>query len=326
MIACGTLSPVTWPEIEAFARALSEFCQVHVSPERVVTVLEAGEITLTHRGIVAELRLVAEGPAGLQNLRDTLGHMLDIGRKGLSEGLRWQAADFAGLPPPNFRRARVLRSTRISPHFQRLRLGARDLGFLSRTGLHLRLLQPRGLPEWPYLSPQGRTVWPKSLHMPVYTLRRLDLAAGWLEVDIFLHGHGPTCAFAQSTQAGDEVGLTGPGGGWLPEARHLVLGGDETALPAIARILESAPPETSGRVILEVGSPEDIQDLARPKGVEVDWLIRGSRDLAAALLERAAAAPAEAHVFFGGEKAQAQALRSLVTQQDARIAAYWTRG
>ena len=58
------------------------------------------------------------------------------------------------------------------------------------------------------------------------------------------------------------------------ERRHLLLIGDETAVPAIARILEDLRPGYSGDVFIEVPSSEDILDLHVPPGFEVKWLAR----------------------------------------------------
>ncbi|MBL4919031.1 siderophore-interacting protein [Szabonella alba] len=336
--AQGTLSPVGWAEIEGFARNLSEFCKLHVTPDHVLTaVMEAGEIRLHWHAGRAGVRLSAQNDEGLQNLRDTLGYLLEVASEGLAAGLSWQEGPSEGQPPPNFRQARVLRSDRISPGFQRIRLAADALDFMARTGLHLRLLQPRdpAQPQWPRLAANGRTVWPGAgqLHMPVYTIRAIDAAAGWLEVDIFLHGKGPTCAWARDARPGDVVGLTGPGGGWLPDGASLCLGGDETALPVLARILETLPASVTGEVVIELGDMADRQALRAPPGINLHWLRRG-RDLPLrrAFVEtvgRMRGVSPGVGVVFGGEKSDAQTIRASL-KEDAKgqgqttVAAYWT--
>ncbi|PYF10543.1 NADPH-dependent ferric siderophore reductase [Rhodobacter viridis] len=342
VVQLGALAKADWPEIAAFARALAEFCKVHVSLDHQVTVqLEPGEIALRWTPDRTGVRLVARSDPGLQVLRDTLAHMLDTAREGLSAGLAWQdAGALAGQFPPNFRIARLIRSDRISPRFQRLRFAAEDIGFLATGGLHLRLLQPADPadPVWPRLAANGRTLWPGAgaLHMPVYTIRAIDAAAGWIEVEVFLHGNGPTCAFAETARPGARVGLSGPGGGWLPKGARLCLGGDETALPVIARILQTAAPDTRGQVMIELGDPAEIRPLAAPAGVAVTWLMRG-RDapLGAAFGEIASAAlqadPAT-EVLFGAEKSEALALRSRLKDRVASlrrgvsVSGYWARG
>lgn len=342
VIALGRLLSVRWEEVEAFARNLSEFCKTHVTPDRVVTVdLGAGGIELRWSGNEAAIRLEAALEAGLQNLRDTLAHMLDTVREGLSANLRWEAeGDLAGRLPPNFRLGRVRHARRIAPRFTRLRIEAEDLAYLNQTGLHLRLLQPKDPenPLWPRLLPNGRTGWPGAghLHMPVYTIRRIDPGAGWLDVNVFLHGNGPTCAWAQAVRPGVAVGLSGPGGGWLPQGRHLCLGGDETALPVIARILEQAAPDSHGVALIEVGDAAEIQPVSAPAGVELVWMVRhrdpGLRESFTRAAARAHAADPGAEILFGGEKDDALAIRAALRESFGRLpgtistSAYWSRG
>lgn len=341
-IALGRLHPVLWPEIEAFARNLSEFCKTRVTPDHVVTAdLGAGGIELRWAGNEAAIRLEAPLEPALQNLRDTLAHMLDTVQAGLAQGLRWEeGGDLEGRTPPNFRLGRVVQASRIAPRFIRLRIEAEDLAYLNQTGLHLRLLQPRdpANPRWPRLLANGRTGWPGAghLHMPVYTIRSIDPGRGWLDVDVFLHGNGPTCAWAQSVRPGAAVGLSGPGGGWLPQGRRLCLGGDETALPVIARILEQAAPDSSGLALIEVGDAAEIQPIAAPAGVELVWLVRtrdaGLRDSFAASATASLAADPQAEILFGGEKANALAIRAALREAHGHLpasvstAAYWSRG
>lgn len=342
VVALGRLSCVRWDAIEDFARTLSEFCKVHVTPDHVLTAdLGAGGIELRWAGNEAAVRLEAALEPGLQNLRDTLAHMLDTVREGLSANLRWEAGgDLAGRLPPNFRLGRVRSARRIAPRFIRLRIEAEDLAYLNQTGLHLRLLQPRDPenPVWPRLLANGRTGWPGGahLHMPVYTIRAIDPGAGWLDVDVFLHGNGPTCAWAQEVRPGAPVGLTGPGGGWLPQGRHLCLGGDETALPVIARILEQAAPDSRGLALIEIEDAQDIQPIAAPAGVELVWLVRnrgdpGLRDTLTRSAARAYAADPQAEILFGGEKADALAIRAALREAFGRLpatvstSAYWSR-
>jgi NADPH-dependent ferric siderophore reductase len=333
----GRLAPVDWPGIEAFARLMSDFARVHVTPDHVVTVsMDAGAITLRWAAGAADIRLQARDQSAAQNLRDTLGHLLDSAVDGLAAGLSWPTMTEGALPP-NFRLATVEASTRLSPNFLRLRLRADDLGFMARTGLHLRLLQPKdpANPVWPRLSATGRTVWPDSglLHMPVYTIRAIDAASGWLDVDIYLHGRGRTCAWAKAARPGDPVGISGPGGGWLPKGAHLVLGGDETALPVIGRILSEAAPDTIGRAVIAVTNLDDRQEISGPPGVQIDWLGPQDRPKLAttfdAIASTALSGTEAVQVLFGGERLEADHLRHTLRKrfhpsvQRVAVATYW---
>ena len=69
-------------------------------------------------------------------------------------------------------------------------------------------------------------------------------------------------------------GIMGPGGGGIPTEGWLLLAGDETALPAIARGLEALPPDARGLVLAEVEDAAEELHLARPDGVAVRWVHR----------------------------------------------------
>jgi NADPH-dependent ferric siderophore reductase len=90
-----------------------------------------------------------------------------------------------------------------------------------------------------------------------------------------LHGDsGPASKWASSVQIGDSVEIAGPGPAILAAAADWYLFvGDMTALPAIAVNLEKLPSEASGIALLEINSLEDKQDLKKPEGVEVRWII-----------------------------------------------------
>jgi NADPH-dependent ferric siderophore reductase len=51
-----------------------------------------------------------------------------------------------------------------------------------------------------------------------------------------------------------------------------VLAGDETALPAIARLLDAWPGTIGADVVIEVASPPAVQDLPSHAGVTVQWV------------------------------------------------------
>ncbi|MFY0057010.1 siderophore-interacting protein, partial [Acinetobacter baumannii] len=81
-------------------------------------------------------------------------------------------------------------------------------------------------------------------------------------------------AFAERAVVGDRVGVVGPGGGGLVAADWYLFAGDETALPAIARMLESLPAQARGKVFLEVADEAEIQPLTAPPSVDIEWLFR----------------------------------------------------
>lgn len=269
-------------------------------------------------------------------LRESVLVRLDRHAPGLGKGLEWRGATFNARRPPNFRTARVIGRERVSPRFVRLRFAVDDLDDFARSGLHIRLLLPAGgrVPVWPELGADGRTRWPRGadrLHTPAYTIRRIDPGAGWLDVDVFLHGNGPTCAWAETVAPGAEIGITGPGGGWFPETDELILAGDETALPAIARILEAAAPEVTGAALIEVADSGDIVALTRPRGVTVTWLDRSKGDPAADVALKEIVTGNDPFVWFAAEKDRAIGVRSHLrdtlglNRKRCHAAAYWSR-
>ena len=132
---------------------------------------------------------------------------------------------------------------------------------------------------WPRVAKDGRIVWPDGAHgvsLRSYTARRQDPAAGEVEIDFVLHGDGPAAAWAAAAAPGALLGVAGAGSLGERPAAHLLLAGDETALPAISRHpRRGRPPRPAGVALLEVAGPAEEQPLAAPGGVAVRWLHRG---------------------------------------------------
>lgn len=133
--------------------------------------------------------------------------------------------------------------------------------------------------------------------MRTYTVRaaRCSGAEPEIDVDFVLHFDeqgkgGPASSWAAAAQPGDRVSIIGPNaahcitaesyGGieWRPGmARHILLAGDETAVPAITAILESLPEDVTGHALLEVPAASDMQPVDTKSSVRVTWLFRGAR-------------------------------------------------
>ncbi len=121
----------------------------------------------------------------------------------------------------------------------------------------------------------------------VRELRRSRSGRAYVVVDFVLHADpcGPAGLWAAQATTGDQVVLVGPRRGCFsggidfrpPPGVPLLLVGDETAVPAAARILADLDEDARGCVYLEVPTAHDVLDLARPTGVEVVWLPRGER-------------------------------------------------
>lgn len=245
--------------------------------------------------------------------------------------LRWSGLPHQGALPPNFSFAQVESLTPIGRHFLRLRLRGDNLDRFARDMIHFRLiLPPEGdrEPQWPVTSQNGQTIWPqgdKALHRPAYTVRAIDPVEGWLDTDIFIHDGGRACNWARTAAADIQIGLTGPGGGGVPQARHLLIGGDETAYPALARIIAAQSPDTTGECWL-FGQAEDYP-LPPHDGIRIRQAPQGEPELAARLPRHGTNAQ---RIWLATEKSRIAPLRKAVLdqlgfpKQAAHLAAYWT--
>lgn len=124
--------------------------------------------------------------------------------------------------------------------------------------------------------------------MRTYSVRDLRVTAAGTEVDVDFVLHlapgltGPASLWASAASVGQEIfvigprrGVVGAGAEYSPgDAPSVVLVGDETAAPAIARILEDAARDLRGIAFLEVPSADDVLSIDAPAGVEVRWLPR----------------------------------------------------
>lgn len=269
----------------------------------------------------------AHGRDRLQALADDMaGHLPDV-------RIVWSSLDRPGAFPPNFSLARVAGVVRLGPDFLRLRLEGQDLGRFARDLIHFRLvLQPEGAtpPVWPAIGPDGRTQWPRgpsALHRPAYTVRRIDAAAGWMDTDIFVHPAGRAADFALNAAPGTPVGLTGPGGGGVARGRILLIGGDETAYPALARTLEAAPPDATGECHL-FGARADYPLPPHP-GIRVFHAPQGEAALAARLRRTGTKART---IWMATERARLEPLKAAILgnpdidKARAHLAAYWSAG
>jgi NADPH-dependent ferric siderophore reductase len=171
----------------------------------------------------------------------------------------------------------------VTPAVRRVTLTA-PAPVIAAAGPTLSLLVPRvddPAPHWPQVARDGRIVWPQGSHgvaLRSYTSRRQDPAAGELDIDFVLHGDGPAATWAEAAAPGAVLGVASVAPLGDAPAGWLLLAGDETALPAISRVLAAAAPDTRGIALLEVAGPEEEQPLSAPDGMEVHWLHRSATD------------------------------------------------
>jgi NADPH-dependent ferric siderophore reductase len=144
----------------------------------------------------------------------------------------------------------------------RLTLAGSELaGFaLSEPAASVRLLLPGSdgltMPAWNgnefLLADGSRPV------LRTFTPRRFNEKSLELDVEIVLHGAGAASEWAERAQAHDLVAVSGPGRGYTvdPSAPTFLLAGDETALPAIAQLLETLPADAPVDVHVEIAAAE----------------------------------------------------------------------
>jgi NADPH-dependent ferric siderophore reductase len=183
--------------------------------------------------------------------------------------------------------AEVVGREQLSPHLVRVVL---DVPAFTSTGIP---------DEWVGL------VVPGQFQSRYYTVR--SYAAGRLTLDVVVHEVGLVTEWARGDIVGETVTVTEPKGSFdLPEgAQWLMLVGDLTALPAMARIAESTTLPT--RVWAEV---PDLRELTGylPDTADVTWL-PGHGDALAATVEGLDWPAGEGYFWMAGESAQMRAIR-----------------
>ncbi|MBM3605632.1 MAG: siderophore-interacting protein [Alphaproteobacteria bacterium] len=266
---------------------------------------------------------------GLERLRADWD--ADLAQQFPGLALDWSRLDREGAPPPNFSLARLAGVSRLAGAFLRLRIEGPDLDRFARQLIHFRLvIQPntRRAPVWPAIGARGQVIWPKgadALHRPVYTVRAIDAGQGWMEADVFLHPGGRAARFARQAPANAPIGLTGPGGGGIPQASRLLIGGDETAYPALARIIAAQDQKAVGECHL-FGKDADYPFPAHP-GIRVIHAPQGEAALAARLVRTPTKAQA---VWLATERSALTPLKAALDAgaaphaPDPHLAVYWT--
>lgn len=278
------------------------------------------------------LTLHASDHMKLHLLQEAVDHRLDEAAVALD---RRSSLTKLGLVPPNLTFAIVESCERVRPSYYRVRLSGASLERFSRDGLHFRLLFPseNHIGQWPVISESGRVEWPGGIsewHRPVYTTRSVNLEKGTLDFDVFAHEGGRVTEWCKTLHPGMDAAIMGPGGEWLPDARWIALFGDETALPAIARILESLPEETSGVATILISDAGDVQHLNTTSSVAVRWLVRGDGISLLDELKKLRIPDVDRFVWIASERSEVNEARNIlvargIQRAEMRVAPYWSR-
>ncbi|WP_289155283.1 siderophore-interacting protein [uncultured Salipiger sp.] len=225
----------------------------------------------------------------LYQIRESVAYLLDHVFPEAGAALVWEGGTPETDVPPNFHLATVRSVARVGASFLRVEMACDGIEALSVGGMHFSLiLPPEGrAPVWPHIDARGRTAWPEgedALHRAAYTFVELDAEAGRFTFDVYEHDGGRTTEWARHATPGTQVAVMGPGGGDFPAGDVLLMAGDETALPAIRRILARSAPTRRGKVLIELADAGNREDMPRPEGVEINWITRGRGESLADLL------------------------------------------
>lgn len=258
--------------------------------------------------------------------------------------------------PLTLRNVEVVRVADLTPGMRRITLAGAQLGeFASADGFtqpaftssgfddSIRLLFCYPGDSEPVLPTQQAT----GLTMPrdrrllsrAYTVRRWNAEVGELDIDFVKHGVGIGTTWASRAEPGDRIDFYGPSTSRaLPDdADWLLVAGDDTALPAIARLLDALPEAARAQVFVEIADESHRLELRTLPNVEVTWLVRNEADneTAAPLVDAVTNSEwwdGRPFAWFAGERSAVRDLRRHVLEDrglpadDVESDGYWRRG
>jgi NADPH-dependent ferric siderophore reductase len=211
---------------------------------------------------------------------------------------------------------------------------------------------------WRGMDPEQRAI------MRTYTVREQRRELGEVDVDFAVHpvggrtaatgsvvglaptGLGPAGDWALRALAGDRLTALGPvladnaGIDFRPPqdaaADWILLAGDESALPAIAGILDWLGPGQAVRAWIEIGHIEDVQDLPTWADAQINWLVRGGPTTLTQAVSAAALPAGRPYAWIAGEAAEIRKLRRHLVgpepegrgfdRRRVTFTGYWRRG
>jgi NADPH-dependent ferric siderophore reductase len=226
----------------------------------------------------------------------------------------------------------VARTRRVSPSVQRITFrGARPGGlaefasggrdqrfklFFARPGQDRALVPVEAGDDW-YAVWRGMDPDERA-YMRTYTVRAQRREPDEVDVDFAVHaGVGPAGSWALQALAGDRLTALGPSEADNagidfrppPETDWVLLAGDESALPAVAGILERLTAGSVVRAWIEIGHGEDVQDLRTRADAEITWLVRGSGPRLPDAISAARLPEGRPYAWIAGEATEVRTLR-----------------
>jgi NADPH-dependent ferric siderophore reductase len=223
----------------------------------------------------------------------------------------------------------------------RVTLGGSGLeGFdVAEPAASVRLLLPSPgndeleVPKWngnEFLLPDGNRP-----AIRTFTPRLFDAAALTLDLVMVIHEGGVASAWATTASPGDPAALSGPGRGYTidPDVSMYVLAGDETAIPAIAQLLELLPATIPVQVHIEIAHPEAKLALPDHSLGGVEWHVLPADAPPGAAVVAAIRASAEidpgCRIWCAGEAAAMHRIRTNLfkdrglPRSQATVRGYW---
>ena len=233
-----------------------------------------------------------------------------------------------------FRKASVVLNERITPALARITLAHPEFAAFRSLVFddHVKLFFAPSGEELasPTLRPDGLDFGTQLPQCREYTPRSFDTDRAEIVIDFVIHGDGLASRWAETARPGDTLGVSGPRSSFVVtgEFDWLLLAGDETGLPAIARCLEGPPAQQRVIAILEVRDRAETQQVAAPDMCELVWLYRDGGQSMEGAVEAFVPPPGSGFAFVAGEAAAIRTARAAlcgkgVAADCIRATAYW---
>ncbi|WP_419993785.1 siderophore-interacting protein [Streptomyces boninensis] len=256
----------------------------------------------------------------------------------------------ATTAPFRFFALEVLRAERRSPTMIRVVMTGPELASMASAGRdqRIKLFFPHPGQDAPVLPDDDGSNWYGAYQaldpavrgiMRTYTTRALSTEQ--LTVDFAVHGdEGPASRWAMSAAPGHRLAALAPVAAdnvaydYRPpsDTDWILLSGDESALPAIAAILETLPSGLPVRAWIDVAEPADIQGLPTAADAEIVWQVRGVARPTPEAIAEAELPDGTPYAWIAGESATVKAIRRHlvrergVDRKRVTFSGYWRRG
>ena len=243
---------------------------------------------------------------------------------------------------PAVRRLNVAAIRKLSPGFVRITLTGDDLvGFVSSgPAEHCKLFLPdpaTGTISAPTLV-DGAMQRPERGSMIVRDYTPREFRGGEspeLDFDFYLHGDGPASAWAAAAAVGDPLVVAGPRASRMPPvgAARVALAADESALPALARWIETLPAEVEIVVFATVSNESDAAYLepAHVNRARLVW-VDNQTDALERALRACGPISDDTYVWAAGEATSLIPVRRYLRRElglpasQVKVDGYWKQG